>query len=79
MTQHPNIRISIVGHICNSGTETEDPKIGIARAKAVARYLESKGIRRNRMDIGATNESDPVLPNNPAANYQKRRVVISVE
>jgi OmpA-OmpF porin, OOP family len=77
--QHPNLRISIVGHICNSGTETEDPKIGAARAEAVARYLKSKGVGRSRMDIGATSESDPVLPNNPAANYQNRRVVISLE
>ena len=79
MMQHPNLRISIVGHICNSGTETEDPKIGTARAEAVARYLKSKGVPRSRMEIGATGESDPVLPNNPAANYQKRRVVLSVE
>jgi OmpA-OmpF porin, OOP family len=79
MMQHPTIRISIVGHICNSGTEAEDPKIGIARAEAVALYLKSKGIRRNRMDVGAVNESDPVLPDDPAANYQNRRVVLSVE
>lgn len=79
MMQHPNLRISLVGHVCNSGTETEDPKIGAARAEAVARYLKSKGVGRSRMDIGATSESDPVLPNNPAANYQERRVVISPE
>jgi outer membrane protein OmpA-like peptidoglycan-associated protein len=79
MMQHPTIRISIVGHICNSGTETEDPGVGLARAEAVARYLKSKGIPRSRMNIGATRESDPVLPNNPAANYRKRRVIIAVE
>jgi OOP family OmpA-OmpF porin len=79
MMQHPNIRISIVGHICSSGTEKEDPKIGIARAKAVVRYLKSKGIRQSRMDISVANESDPVLPNDPGANYQQRRVVISVK
>jgi OmpA-OmpF porin, OOP family len=79
MMQHPNLRISLVGHVCNSGTETEDPKIGAARAEAVARYLKSKGVGRGRMDIGATSESDPVLPNNPAANFQERRVVLSVE
>jgi OmpA-OmpF porin, OOP family len=79
LMQYPTIRISIIGHTCNSGTETEDLKIGLARAEAVARYLKSKGIRRNRMNIGAANESDPALPNNPAANYRKRRVVISVE
>ncbi len=79
LMQYPTIRISIEGHTCNSATETEDLRIGLARAEAVARYLKSKGIRRNRMVIGAAKESDPALSNNPAANYRKRRVVISVE
>jgi OOP family OmpA-OmpF porin len=79
MKQNPGIRISIVGHICNSGTETEDISVGEARAKAVARYLQSKGIRRRRMDISNMEESDPVLPNNPSANYRNRRVVITLE
>jgi OmpA-OmpF porin, OOP family len=79
MMQHPTIRISIVGHFCSSGTETEDPKIGIARAEAVVRYLKSKGILQSRMDIGAVDESDPFMPYDFNANYQKRRVVISVK
>lgn len=79
MIQHPDIRISIVGHICNSGTETEDIQVGETRAKAVASYLRDKGIDRKRMDISSVSQSDPVLPNNAAANYQNRRVVISVE
>jgi OOP family OmpA-OmpF porin len=79
LKQYPDIRISIVGHICNNGTETENIKVGAARAKAVARYLRSKGIGRDRMDVSYLRESDPVLPNNPAANYQNRRVVITVE
>ena len=79
LIQHPKFRLSLVGHICNSETETEDPKVAQARVKAVARYLMSKGIRRNRMDVSALKESDPVQPNNPPANYRKRRVVIKVE
>jgi len=79
MMQHPDIRISIVGHICNSGTETENIEVGAARAEAVARYLHGKGIDRSRMDISSLIESDPVLPNNAGANYQRRRVVISVK
>jgi outer membrane protein OmpA-like peptidoglycan-associated protein len=79
LLQHPELRISIVGHVCNSGTETEDPKVGLARARAVARYLVSKGISRKRMAVSAVNKSDPVDPDNPAANYQKRRVVIRVQ
>jgi outer membrane protein OmpA-like peptidoglycan-associated protein len=79
LKQHPGIRISIVGHICNSGTETESIKVGAARAKAVARYLQSTGIDRSRMDISSVRESDPVLPYDPPANYLNRRVVIAVE
>jgi OmpA-OmpF porin, OOP family len=79
LLQHPHLRISIEGHICNSGTETEDPDVASARAKAVARYLRSKGIARSRMDVSALSQSDPVLPENPAANFQKRRVAIKLE
>ena len=79
LTDHPALRITVVGHICNSSTETEDPKVGLTRADAVARYLKDKGIRPNRMEISSVNETDPVLPNNPGANFQKRRVVISIK
>jgi outer membrane protein OmpA-like peptidoglycan-associated protein len=79
LMQHPKIRISLVGHICSSETETEDPKVASARVKAVTRYLMSKGVRRNRMDVSALKESDPVQPNNPPANYRRRRVAITVE
>ncbi|HET6255313.1 MAG TPA: OmpA family protein [Puia sp.] len=79
LTRHPAMRISIVGHICNSGGEIEDPKVGLDRAKAVARYLIGRGIRRNRINVDGEKVSDPVLPNNPAANYAKRRVVMRIE
>ncbi len=79
LLQNPRIRISLVGHICNSGTETEDPEVGKDRANAVARYLADKGVSRRRMDISYIQKSDPVLPNNPAANYRNRRVAVTVQ
>jgi OOP family OmpA-OmpF porin len=78
MLRYPTIRISVVGHICNSGTETEKTKVGITRAKAVARYLQNKGIDRSRMDVSAVDKSDPVEPFNLNANFQKRRAVITI-
>ncbi len=79
LKQYPHIRISIVGHFCNSGTEKENIKVGAARAKAVAHYLGGKGIDPSRMNITSVSESDPVQPSDPAANYRNRRVVITVE
>jgi OOP family OmpA-OmpF porin len=79
MRQHPDIHISIVGHTCNNGTELEDPKVGAARAQAVARYLQAKGIDRKRMDVTSASESDQGDANDSGANYQSRRVNITLE
>jgi OOP family OmpA-OmpF porin len=79
MKRYPDIRISIEGHVCNSAAETENIEVGAERARAVARYLRSNGIRSRRLDVSYLRESDPVLPNNPSANYRNRRVVITVE
>jgi OOP family OmpA-OmpF porin len=78
MKQYPRIKISIVGHYCSTKTQSENRKIGLARAKAVERYLEDKGISRKRMEVSAASSSDPDLPD-PNFNYSNRRAVITVK
>lgn len=79
MLQHPNIRISLEGHTCGNGFESEDPRLGQTRARTVARYLESKGIASSRMDVGFEHENDPADVANAAANYANRRVEITMK
>ena len=79
MIQHPNIHISLVGHSCGSGSENEDPRLGDTRARAVARYLEDKGIDPRRMDVSYDHENDPAQPADAAANYTSRRVEITMK
>ena len=79
MKQHPSIRISIVGHTCNSDTETEGKQVGTARADAVGRYLRSRGISADRLDISEVGVSDQWAPYDPPANYRNRRAVIAVK
>ena len=78
LKKYPGIRLSVVGHYCSSETETEDRKVGEARAKAVGRYLQDKGISRNRIEVAAAIQSDPVRSGDPGANYHSRRVVIAL-
>jgi OOP family OmpA-OmpF porin len=78
MMQHPNIRISLVGHSCGNGIENEDPKLGDIRARAVARYLKNKGIGFARMDVSFDHENDLAQPADEAANYASRRVEITM-
>jgi len=79
LKQFPSIRISLVGHVCDGDGETEEKRVGVERAKAVANYLRSKGIDASRMDVGPTAESDIFEPFNPLANFRSRRVVVKVK
>lgn len=79
LKQHPRIRITLTGHICSSDTETEDKKLGAARVASVAQYLQSKGIGRGRMDLNPVVESHAFEPLDLLANYQNRRVAITVQ
>jgi outer membrane protein OmpA-like peptidoglycan-associated protein len=79
MQQHPAVRISLVGHTCGTGSEMEDVSLGGTRVKAVARYLEDKGIDPRRMDVSFVHENDLAQPADAAANYQSRRVEITMK
>ena len=75
---HPDLRLSVEGHFCDSLMEKENSQTAAARVKAVVRYLENKGIDHRRMDIGYARKSDPVLSYDPASNYRNRRVAIRI-
>jgi len=79
LKQYPRVRISLTGHICNSETKAENKKVGSARARVVARYLQSKGVSSGRIDINPNVVSDEFKPDDPPSNYRNRRVVIAVE
>jgi outer membrane protein OmpA-like peptidoglycan-associated protein len=77
LNKYPGTQIEIVGHTCNIGTENENIKVGEERAKAIAAYLQSKGIPSERMHARSAGLSDPIVPNNSSFNRQvNRRVTI---
>lgn len=79
MKKYPDMRVSIVGHTCNIGSEKTNYKIGLKRAQEVAAYLENKGIAASRIDVSSAGETQPLVPNNSEKNRRiNRRVVITV-
>ncbi|MBO9681074.1 MAG: OmpA family protein [Flavisolibacter sp.] len=79
MQRHSHIELQIEGHTCNLGGPAVNQRISIARAKAVATYLEHKGIDPSRLHIVAKGAAEPIVPNTSEANRkQNRRVVIKV-
>ncbi len=79
LQQHPAVHLSLVGHSCGNGTVTEAPKLGDIRARAVARYLQDKGIDARRMAVSFSPENDLAQPADAAANYASRRVEVSIK
>ncbi|MCS3798546.1 OmpA family protein [Niastella sp. OAS944] len=77
LNKYSATHLEIVGHTCNIGSENENIKVGEERAKAVAAYLQSKGIAAERMHLRSAGLSDPIVPNSSANNRQvNRRVTI---
>lgn len=80
LNRYPELQVEIVGHTCDIGTEKENARIGMERAKSVAKYLQSKGIARSRMDLRSAGPSDPMVENTSSGNRSlNRRVTVLVK
>lgn len=79
LKRFPVLRISITGHVCDGDNEPEDKAVGVERAKAVASYLQGKGVDPGRMDVSPVAEKDVAEPFNPLSNYRSRKVVIKIK
>ena len=76
LKSHPEIAISVEGHIDN----TEDKGLGILRARAVAAALVAAGIDKARIKVHGWGLSKPIASNgNDEGRAANRRVEIQVE
>ena len=67
------------GHTDSVGTDAYNQKLSVRRATAVKKYLVSKGVDANRIQIEGKGESQPVADNKTSAGRAKnRRVQIEV-
>ena len=71
--------ISITGHTDSTGNETWNEQLSLARAKAVATYLESRGIEGQRLIAQGAGSSQPVADNRTRyGRGLNRRIEISL-
>lgn len=70
---------SVVGHTDDVGSDEQNMKMGLDRAKSVAKTLRSNGIAAERIKTDSKGESAPVADNSTEdGRRQNRRVVITV-
>ncbi len=69
---------SLIGHTDNVGEDANNVQLGLARAKAIAKFLTDHGIASNRIKVDSKGESQPVADNNTEdGRHQNRRVVLT--
>ncbi len=70
-----SMKIEIRGHTDNEGNEIQNQKLSEARAKAVADYIISKNIDRQRIFYKGFGSKSPIAPNDTAEGRKKNRRV----
>jgi OOP family OmpA-OmpF porin len=75
----PNVRVLVVGHTDDRGSDDYNQGLSVRRARSVAEYLGRNGIAAERIDISGRGESEPVTSNETEdGRAQNRRVELDV-
>ena len=73
----PDTDLTILGHTDNTGTPEYNEKLAVDRAESVANYLQSCGIKKDRMTIEGRSFREPIADNSTVeGRLQNRRVEI---
>ena len=67
--------VYVIGNTDADGSDEYNQKLSEERAKSVSSFLTSKGVNVERVRLEGRGESDPVAPNDTAANKRKNRRV----
>lgn len=75
MSENSDIYIEISGHTDNTGSDELNNRLSEQRAKAVARYLAKKGIKKKRISTIGFGRSQPIADNTAEEGRAKNRRV----
>ncbi len=74
------VKINLVGHTDNTGSDKINDPLSQARADAAKAYLVSKGISADRISTEGRGSGEPIAPNDTkAGKAQNRRVEVKIQ
>jgi outer membrane protein OmpA-like peptidoglycan-associated protein len=76
--QFPEVRFRVYGHTDLVGSAAYNQQLGLRRAQAAVRFLETQGISRSRLEAVASFGKTRPLVNTPEPNRENRRTVTEV-
>ncbi|MDG2112951.1 MAG: OmpA family protein [Actinomycetota bacterium] len=60
LNEHPDLMVEVIGHVAATSDSAADQELSLARAWAVAGYLEWRGVSFDRMDVSGVGGTDPL-------------------
>jgi len=75
MTENPEYKMKISGHTCDLGSAELNMDLSKRRAESVKKYMQSKGIDRDRIIAVGFGQTRPVADNNTANGKERNRRV----
>jgi outer membrane protein OmpA-like peptidoglycan-associated protein len=79
MNEYPNVKLRISGHTDSTGNPDKNRELSLARAEAVATYIASKGISRDRLISEGHGADKPIADNaTKDGRQQNRRIEFQV-
>lgn len=79
LTSHPQAKVRIAGYTDDTAAKWKNKELSMKRAEAIAVMLEAEGISRDKMELEAMGEANPIATNEtPAGRKRNRRAEITV-
>ena len=73
LSKESNLKIRIVGHTCDLGTDDYNMELSKKRALAADKYLLSKKVDKNKIKVEWKGEKSPIVKNDSESNRSKNR------
>ncbi len=73
LSKESNLKIKIVGHTCDLGTDDYNMELSKKRAFAADKYLLSKKVDKNKIKVEWKGEKSPIVKNDSESNRSKNR------
>lgn len=73
----PQMRVRVVGHTDNTGSDAINDPLSLRRAESVRDYLSDRGVAASRIEVSGRGSREPVATNDtPEGRAKNRRVEI---
>lgn len=79
LSEHPEIRIRIIGHTDDVGKDDYNQRLSEGRAASIKKEMVKRGIDAKRIETEGRGEKDPIVPNDSSEHRQmNRRVEVEI-